>query len=67
MELADPDVLKGRMRRLKRASDLSYKGKVLTDYKDAASLEPFKFELWDDIQKLQARDDEYAVMDLHKK
>uniref|UniRef100_A0A7S3L3S0 Cytochrome b-c1 complex subunit 7 n=1 Tax=Amphora coffeiformis TaxID=265554 RepID=A0A7S3L3S0_9STRA len=67
MELADPDVMKGRMRRLKRASDLSYKGKVLTDYVDVAKLEPFKFELWDDVKKLQARDEEYAIMNLHKK
>ena len=67
MELADPDVIKGRMRRLKRASDLTYKGKVFTDYKDAATLEPFKMELWDDIQKIEAREEEYAVLDLHKK
>jgi len=67
MELADADVMKGRLRRLKRASDLSYKGKILTDYVDADKLEPFKFELWDDVKKLQARDEEYAIMDLHKK
>lgn len=67
MELADPDVIKGRMRRLKRASDLSYKGKQLTDYTDPAKLEPFKFELWEDVQKIHARDEEYAVLDLHKK
>lgn len=67
MELADSDVIKGRMRRLKRASDLCYKGKIYTDYKTADNLEPFKFELWDDVQKIQAREDEYALLDLHKK
>ena len=67
LELADPDVMKGRLRRLKRASDLSYKGKQYTDYKDADSLEPFKFELWDDVKKIEAREEEYAVLDLHKK
>ena len=67
MELADPDVIKGRMRRLKRASDLSYKGKQYTDYADASNLDPFKLELWTDIQKIQTREEEYAIMDLHKK
>lgn len=67
MELADPDVLKGRLRRLKRASDLSYKGKVYTDYASADSLEPFKFELWDDVTKIEARDEEYSILNLHKK
>ena len=67
MELADGDVLKGRLRRLKRASDLTYKGKVLTDYQDPASLEPFKLELWTDVEKIQAREEEYALLDLHKK
>ena len=67
MELADPDVMKGRLRRLKRASDLTYKGKVYTDYADPAGLEPFKFELWQDVQKIEAREEEYALLDLHKK
>lgn len=67
MDLADPDVMKGRLRRLKRASDLTYKGKLLTDYKDTSGLEPFKLELWDDIQKIQAREEEYAILDMHKK
>jgi ubiquinol-cytochrome c reductase subunit 7 len=55
LELADPDVVKGRMRRLKRASDLSYKAKM------------FKMELSHDIQKIKARDEEYALLDLYKK
>jgi ubiquinol-cytochrome c reductase subunit 7 len=66
LELADPDYVKGRMRRLKRASDLSFKGKNLGDYSSEA-LEPFKFELLDDIKKIEARDAEYAQLDLYKK
>jgi ubiquinol-cytochrome c reductase subunit 7 len=67
IELADADVVKGRMRRLKRASDLSYKGKNYTDYKSADSLEPFKMELWDDVKKIEAREEEYGMLDLYKK
>ena len=67
LELADPDVVKGRMRRLKRASDLSYKAKMLQDYAPNMQLEPFKMELSQDIQKIKARDEEYALLDLYKK
>ena len=67
LELAHPDVIKGRMRRLKRASDLHFKGKRLQDYQDVSKLDPFKFEIWDDIQKIKARDEEKALLDLHKK
>lgn len=67
LELADPDVVKGRLRRLKRASDLSFKAKSLTDYAPDMKLDPFKSELWEDIQKIKARDEEYAIMDLYKK
>lgn len=67
LELAHPDVHKGRYRRLKRASDLCFKGKRLQDYQDTSNLDPFKFELWDDIQKIKARDQEKALLDLHKK
>lgn len=67
LELADPDVLKGRMRRLKRASDLSYKGKNYTDYKSADNLEPFKLELWQDVKKIEAREEEYEMLNYYKK
>jgi ubiquinol-cytochrome c reductase subunit 7 len=66
LDLADPDYVKARMRRLKRASDLSFKGKNLGDYSNE-QLDPFKFELLGDIKKIQARDEEYALLDLHKK
>lgn len=68
LELADPEVVKGRMRRLKRASDLCLKHKNLQDYAPPGTVyEPFKFELTPDIQKIKARNDEYAILDLHKK
>jgi Ubiquinol-cytochrome C reductase complex 14kD subunit len=66
LELAAPEYVKGRMRRLKRASDLSFKGKNLGDYSNE-TLAPFKVELWEDVKKIQARDAEYALLDLYKK
>lgn len=67
MQLADPDVIKGRMRRLKRASDLSFKAKELTDYQPDMKYEPFKLEMWDDIKKIQKRNEEALLLDMHKK
>jgi ubiquinol-cytochrome c reductase subunit 7 len=67
LELADPEVIKGRLRRLKRASDLTYKAKSLGDYAPNAKLDPFKIELWDDVKKIEARNDEYDIVNLHKK
>jgi len=65
--LADPDVVKGRIRRLKLASDLTFKGKELQDYAPNLQLDPFKSELWDDVKKIEARDAEYGILDLYKK
>jgi ubiquinol-cytochrome c reductase subunit 7 len=67
LELADPDVIKGRLRRLKRASDLTYKAKSLGDYAPNAILDPFKEELWEDVMKVEARNEEYEIVNLHKK
>lgn len=66
LELADPAVRIGRQRRLKRASDLSFKTKVLTDYAPNMKLEPFKAEIWEDIQKIKARDTEIKQLNYHK-
>ena len=66
LELADPEVRVGRQRRLKRASDLSFKTKILQDYAPNMKLEPFKKELYDDIQKIKARDAEIASLNYHK-
>lgn len=67
LELADSDVVAGRLRRLKRASDLSYKAKELPDYAPDMKLEPFKTELWEDIQKIEKRNEEYELLDSYKK
>jgi len=67
LELADPEVKKGRLRRLKRASDLCYKQKILQDYAPDMKLEPFKEEIYPDVLKIQKRDAEIALLDLHKK
>jgi hypothetical protein len=68
LELADPDVITGRMRRLKRASDLIYKGKIYTDYAPAMSLEQtFVEEIRPDVRKIEARNEEFAILNLHKK
>lgn len=66
LQLADPDVLKGRMRRLKRASDLSFKAKELPDYVPDMKLVPFEFEIWDDVQKIKKRDEEELLLNMHK-
>ena len=66
LELADPAVRQARQRRLKRASDLSFKGKILQDYAPNMKLEPFKVEIWEDVQKIKARDEEFAKLNYHK-
>ena len=66
LELADPAVRVGRQRRLKRASDLSFKTKTLQDYAPNMQLQPFKKEIYEDIQKIKARDAEIAQLNYHK-
>lgn len=66
LELADPEVRVGRQRRLKRASDLMVKQKLLPDYAPNMKLEPFKEEIWTDIQKIKARDEEFKLLNGHK-
>ncbi|KAL9180984.1 hypothetical protein ACHAXT_009789 [Thalassiosira profunda] len=67
LDLADPDTLTGRTRRLKRAIDLSYKRKSLQDYAPNMNLELFKQEIVPDIEKIRARDQEYAQLNAHNK
>lgn len=67
IELADEDVKTGRYRRIKRAHDLAFKQKILQDYAPDMVLDPFKEELWEDIQKIKKRDEERMLLDLHKK
>ena len=68
LELSDPEYYYGRLRRLKRASDLTLKGKNYTDYAPSGTTyEPYVFELRSEIEKLKERDEEEALLNLHKK
>lgn len=67
LSYASPEVSTGRTRRLKRATDLSFKRKSLLDYAPDMKVEPFKMELEEDIQKILAREAEYAQLNMHKK
>jgi len=67
LSLAEPDVLIARTRRLKRAIDLSYKRKSLQDYAPGMELDLFKREIYPDIEKIRARDQEYAQLNAHNK
>ena len=64
---ADADVLISRTRRLKRAIDLGYKRKNLQDYAPDMELDTFKKEISLDIEKIKARDHEYAHLNAHNK
>lgn len=67
LSLAEPDVVTARTRRLKRAIDLSYKRKSLQDYAPNMELDLFKKEIYPDIEKIRARDQEYAQLNAHNK
>jgi hypothetical protein len=66
LELADADVVEGRYRRLKRASDLAFKQKELQDYAPDMILEPFKREISADVDKILNRDLEFDLLNNHK-
>lgn len=67
LELAPPEVAAGRIRRLKRAVDLSLKRKNFLDYAPGVEQETFKVEIYDDIEKIRAREQEYALLNAHNK
>lgn len=67
MDLADPDIVEGRYRRLKRASDLAFKQKELQDYAPNMILEPMKREISADVDKILTRDLEFDLLNNHKK
>jgi len=67
LALADPDVVTGRTRRLKRAIDLNFKRKNMLDYAPDVDQETFKMEFYDDVMKIKARDQEYALLNAHNK
>jgi len=66
LELASPDVVEGRYRRLKRASDLAFKQKELQDYAPNMILEPMKLEISADVDKILNRDLEFDLLNNHK-
>merc|ERR1711935_682511 len=66
LELASPDVVEGRYRRLKRASDLAFKQKELQDYAPNMILEPMKLEISADVEKIMNRDLEFDLLNNHK-
>ena len=57
----------GRTRRIKRAIDLNYKKKNLNDYAPNMNMETFKNEILTDIEKIKARDHEFAQLNAHHK
>ncbi len=67
LELAGPDIIEGRYRRLKRASDLAFKQKELQDYAPNLILEPLKREISEDVEKILNRDLEHDLLNNHKK
>ena len=67
LTLADGDVLTGRTRRIKRALDLGFKRKSLQDYAPDQDLELFKSDLYGTVEKIRARDQEYALLNAHNK
>ena len=67
LELSDPDVLLGRQRRVKRAIDLNFKRKNFTDYAPDVEVNVFKSEFYEDVQKVNAREQEIALLNAHNK
>lgn len=67
LDLADSDLKIGRTRRLKRALDLNLKQKNFLDYAADVDQETFKQDLYPQMVKIRARDQEFALLNQHKK
>mmetsp|Transcript_22503 Transcript_22503/g.33344 ORF Transcript_22503/g.33344 Transcript_22503/m.33344 type:complete len:115 (+) Transcript_22503:73-417(+) len=67
LSLADPYTVTARTRRLKRAIDLSFKRKNFMDYAADVEQDTWKKEIYDDVLKIKARDQEYAMLNAHNK
>lgn len=65
--LASPDIVTGRTRRVKRALDLNLKQKNFMDYAKDIDQETWKTELYDDVLKIRARNNEFVLLNQHKK
>lgn len=68
LEYAPKEVVEGRTRRLKRAIDLSYKRKSLLDYVPEESIEdPFQEDIIPIMEKINKRNQEYVMYNMHNK
>eukprot|EP00545_Synedropsis_sp_CCMP1620_P001647 CAMPEP_0119011414 /NCGR_PEP_ID=MMETSP1176-20130426/5666_1 /TAXON_ID=265551 /ORGANISM="Synedropsis recta cf, Strain CCMP1620" /LENGTH=114 /DNA_ID=CAMNT_0006964245 /DNA_START=38 /DNA_END=382 /DNA_ORIENTATION=+ len=67
LSLADLDVKTGRTRRMKRALDLNLKQKNYMDYAKNVDQETFKTEFYETMLQIRARDQEFALLNQHKK
>eukprot|EP00542_Grammatophora_oceanica_P015292 CAMPEP_0194046544 /NCGR_PEP_ID=MMETSP0009_2-20130614/21550_1 /TAXON_ID=210454 /ORGANISM="Grammatophora oceanica, Strain CCMP 410" /LENGTH=116 /DNA_ID=CAMNT_0038691875 /DNA_START=32 /DNA_END=382 /DNA_ORIENTATION=+ len=67
LKYAPEDVKTARNRRLKRAIDLDFKKKIYTDYAPDVEQETFKLEFYDEVQKIKARNEEFIMLNSHKK
>lgn len=67
LSLASSDVKTARTRRVKRAMDLGLKQKNYLDYCPEVEQDTFKSEIFDDLLKIRARDQEIALLNQHKK
>jgi ubiquinol-cytochrome c reductase subunit 7 len=66
LSLATADLKTARTRRIKRALDLNIKQKNFLDYAPDVNQDTFKSEIYDDILKIRARDQEIALLNAHK-
>jgi len=67
LSMADKDVITARTRRTKRATDLHLKQKNFNDYAPGVDQETFKVEIYDDLLKIRARNQEHALLNAHQK
>lgn len=67
-QYAPKDYVESRNRRLKRAVDLSFKRKSLLDYVPENAVEdPFKEDFIPIMEKINKRDQEYVMYNMHNK
>jgi Ubiquinol-cytochrome C reductase complex 14kD subunit len=62
LSFVHPDVRVGRMRRTRRAIDLDFKHKNFDDYAPNVDQETFKFEIFDYMNRIRAREYEKSVL-----
>mmetsp|Transcript_980 Transcript_980/g.1927 ORF Transcript_980/g.1927 Transcript_980/m.1927 type:complete len:115 (-) Transcript_980:132-476(-) len=62
IDLQAPHVNTGRVRRIKRGSDLSYKCKNMQDYAPDAEINMWKPEIIPMVEKIEKREEEYELL-----